>query len=75
MGFSLSDESKNITYFPTLLHRTETNNIKKERITRVLESARVVAHYGWIPFVLYLGWVQTPNRPPLLALLSPLPSV
>jgi import receptor subunit TOM7 len=47
----------------------------RERIVKVLDSARVIAHYGWIPFVLYLGWVQTPNRPPLLALLSPLPSV
>lgn len=46
----------------------------KERITKVLEYSKVVAHYGYIPFVLYLGWSATPNKPSLFNLLSPFPS-
>ncbi|CCC71178.1 hypothetical protein NCAS_0G02910 [Naumovozyma castellii] len=47
----------------------------KERISKILDLTHNVAHYGWIPFVLYLGWAHTPNRPNLFNLLSPLPSV
>ncbi|CCF60155.1 hypothetical protein KAFR_0J00870 [Kazachstania africana CBS 2517] len=47
----------------------------KERFNRIFNLAHTAAHYGWIPFVLYLGWAQTPNKPNLLNLLSPLPSV
>ncbi|ODV95999.1 hypothetical protein PACTADRAFT_49421 [Pachysolen tannophilus NRRL Y-2460] len=47
----------------------------KERIVKILDLTKTVAHYGWIPFVLYLGWKATPNRPHVVALLSPLPSV
>lgn len=47
----------------------------KERTTKLLNLTHTVAHYGWLPFILYLGWSQTENRPNLLNLLSPLPSV
>ncbi|CCE78162.1 Piso0_000778 [Millerozyma farinosa CBS 7064] len=46
----------------------------KERIAKVLDYSKTIAHYGFIPFVLYLGWSSTPNKPSLFNLLSPLPS-
>ena len=46
----------------------------KERIIKLLDYSKTVAHYGFIPFVLYLGWSATPNKPPILNLLSPFPS-
>ncbi|KAL6663813.1 translocase of the outer mitochondrial membrane [Candidozyma auris] len=42
----------------------------KETINKVLDYSRTVAHYGFIPFILYLGWQGTPNKPNLLNLLK-----
>ncbi|CDK25472.1 unnamed protein product [Kuraishia capsulata CBS 1993] len=47
----------------------------KERIVKVLDTSKVIAHYGWIPFILYLGWSSTAERPSVFNLLSPLPSL
>ncbi|EEQ46986.1 conserved hypothetical protein [Candida albicans WO-1] len=46
----------------------------KERIIKLLDYSKTVAHYGFIPFVSYLGWSATPNKPSILNLLSPFPS-
>lgn len=46
----------------------------KERIVKLLDYSKTIAHYGFIPFVLYLGWTATPNRPSLFNILSPFPS-
>lgn len=46
----------------------------KERINTLLDYSRTVAHYGFIPFILYLGWKASPTRPSLFNLLSPFPS-
>ncbi|CAN6661420.1 mitochondrial import receptor subunit Tom7p [Trichomonascus vanleenenianus] len=46
----------------------------KERISKLLDVGRVTLHYGWIPFILYLGWSSSLPRPGLIKLLSPLPS-
>ncbi|EEQ38741.1 putative vacuolar ATPase assembly integral membrane protein [Clavispora lusitaniae] len=46
----------------------------KERIMKLVDWSRTVAHYGFIPFILYLGWKSTPNKPNLFNLLSPFPS-
>lgn len=46
----------------------------KERITKVLDYSKTVAHYGFIPFILYLGWSSTPERPNLFNLLTPIPA-
>ncbi|CAI5760419.1 unnamed protein product [Candida verbasci] len=46
----------------------------KERILKVLDYSKTIAHYGFIPFVLYLGWSATSNKPSILSLLSPFPS-
>ncbi|CCE62456.1 hypothetical protein TPHA_0C03030 [Tetrapisispora phaffii CBS 4417] len=47
----------------------------KERIAKVWTLTNSAAHYGWIPFILYLGWANTANKPNLFNLLSPLPSI
>ncbi|CCH61425.1 hypothetical protein TBLA_0E03710 [Henningerozyma blattae CBS 6284] len=47
----------------------------KERMNKVWNLAHGITHYGWIPFILYLGWASSPNKPNFLNLLSPLPSV
>ncbi|QNP95446.1 YALIA101S09e01090g1_1 [Yarrowia lipolytica] len=46
----------------------------RERISKVLDLGRVALHYGWIPFVIYVGWAQTLPRPGLVKLLSPFPT-
>ncbi|RLV84995.1 Mitochondrial import receptor subunit [Meyerozyma sp. JA9] len=47
----------------------------KERLVKTLEYSKTIAHYGFIPFVLYLGWSASPNKPSLINLLSPFPTV
>ncbi|KAL6930167.1 translocase of the outer mitochondrial membrane [Hanseniaspora valbyensis] len=46
----------------------------RDKISQIFQFGQKVAHFGWIPFVLYLGWKSTSNRPALLQLLTPLPS-
>ncbi|KAI3406459.1 TOM7 [Candida oxycetoniae] len=46
----------------------------KERIVRLLDYSKTIAHYGFIPLVLYLGWSATSSKPSILNLLSPFPS-
>ncbi|EGV66234.1 hypothetical protein CANTEDRAFT_112779 [Yamadazyma tenuis ATCC 10573] len=46
----------------------------KERISTLLDYSRTISHYGFIPFILYLGWSATPSKPSLFSLLSPFPS-
>ncbi|OBA17904.1 uncharacterized protein OGAPODRAFT_46137 [Ogataea polymorpha] len=46
----------------------------KERLSKILDTTKTIAHYGWIPFIIYLGWQSTSNRPNLINLLSPLPT-
>ncbi|ODV63828.1 Tom7p [Ascoidea rubescens DSM 1968] len=46
----------------------------KERIIKVLGATRTMVHYTWVPFILYLGWKSTSNKPNLISLFSPLPS-
>ncbi|KAF9649362.1 Tom7-domain-containing protein [Thelephora ganbajun] len=44
----------------------------KERIIRVVEFGRVVLHYGWIPFIIYVGYTRSNPQPSLIKLVSPL---
>ncbi|ODV83855.1 hypothetical protein CANARDRAFT_29587 [[Candida] arabinofermentans NRRL YB-2248] len=46
----------------------------KERFGKVIESSKNIAHYAWLPLILYLGWQSTSNKPSLINLLSPLPT-
>ncbi|CAH6722354.1 mitochondrial import receptor subunit Tom7p [[Candida] jaroonii] len=47
----------------------------KERIIKLLDYARTISHYGFIPMILYLGWSSTSNKPNIFNLLSPFPTV
>ncbi|PHH53801.1 Mitochondrial import receptor subunit TOM7 [Ceratocystis fimbriata CBS 114723] len=44
----------------------------KERIGRLIDVSQVVVHYGYIPFILYLGLTRSYPRPSIIRLLSPL---
>ncbi|TFK20362.1 Tom7-domain-containing protein [Coprinopsis marcescibilis] len=44
----------------------------KERITKVIELSRTVIHYGWIPFIIYVGFTRSNPQPSLIKLISPL---
>ncbi|RLV91189.1 Mitochondrial import receptor subunit TOM7 [Spathaspora sp. JA1] len=46
----------------------------KERIIKLLDFSKTIAHFGFIPFVLYLGWSSSSNKPSIFNLLSPFPS-
>ncbi|GMM35296.1 Tom7 protein [Saccharomycopsis crataegensis] len=47
----------------------------KERIVKLLDTSKTIAHYCWIPFVIYLGWKNTDAKPNLINLLSPFPAM
>ncbi|KAF9448224.1 Tom7-domain-containing protein [Macrolepiota fuliginosa MF-IS2] len=38
----------------------------KERITKVVEIGRTVLHYGWIPFIIYVGFTRSNPQPSLI---------
>ncbi|SHO75855.1 Component of the TOM (translocase of outer membrane) complex [Malassezia sympodialis ATCC 42132] len=44
----------------------------KERIVRIIDVAKTVVHYGWVPFVIYVGFMSSSPRPNLFKILSPL---
>ncbi|KAF5322375.1 hypothetical protein D9619_000596 [Psilocybe cf. subviscida] len=44
----------------------------KERINKIVEVGRTVMHYGWIPFIIYVGYTRSNPQPELFKLISPL---
>lgn len=46
----------------------------KERISNLIDVSRVALQYGWIPFIIYVGWSQSIPRPSIVKLLMPLPT-
>ncbi|KAI0353070.1 Tom7-domain-containing protein [Trametes cingulata] len=44
----------------------------KERIIKAVDLARVVVHYAWIPFIIYVGYTRSNPQPSLIKLISPL---
>ncbi|WFD33866.1 hypothetical protein MCUN1_000689 [Malassezia cuniculi] len=44
----------------------------KERIMRAVDVAKTIVHYGWVPFILYVGFMSSSPRPNLFKMLSPL---
>ncbi|KIJ56986.1 hypothetical protein M422DRAFT_238567 [Sphaerobolus stellatus SS14] len=44
----------------------------RERIYKAVELGRTVLHYGWIPFVIYVGYTRSSPQPSLIKLLTPL---
>ncbi|PGH31585.1 hypothetical protein GX50_05623 [[Emmonsia] crescens] len=48
----------------------------KERISKVIGVSRVAIHYGYLPFIIYLGYTYSEPRPQLFKyILSDLPSL
>ncbi|KDN53023.1 Tom7-domain-containing protein [Tilletiaria anomala UBC 951] len=45
---------------------------QKEWIGRCVEAGKGVLHYGWVPFVLYIGYTRSTPQPSLIKLISPL---
>ncbi|KAF9378577.1 hypothetical protein CPB97_009486 [Podila verticillata] len=44
----------------------------KEKILKVTEVVKTVVHYGFIPFVIYLGFTRSDPKPSLIRLILPL---
>ncbi|KAH7103078.1 hypothetical protein BKA62DRAFT_828992 [Auriculariales sp. MPI-PUGE-AT-0066] len=40
----------------------ETN----ERIMKVVEFSRTLLHYGWVPFIIYVGYTRSTPQPSLI---------
>ncbi|KAI6135079.1 TOM7 family-domain-containing protein [Pisolithus thermaeus] len=38
----------------------------KERITKVVDIARTVIHYGWIPLIIYIGYTRSSPQPTVI---------
>ncbi|KIK29218.1 hypothetical protein PISMIDRAFT_90011 [Pisolithus microcarpus 441] len=38
----------------------------KERITKVVDVARTVIHYGWIPLIIYIGYTRSSPQPTVI---------
>lgn len=67
----ISKKPKNFSPMNSITLSDET----KERISTLLDYSRTISHYGFIPFVLYLGWAASPAKPSLFSLLSPFPTL
>ncbi|RKP07382.1 hypothetical protein THASP1DRAFT_30807 [Thamnocephalis sphaerospora] len=44
----------------------------KELIARCFEIAKRVVHFGFVPFILYLGFTRSSPRPSFMRMLNPL---
>ena len=38
----------------------------QERIVRLVDITKTIVHYGWVPFVIYVGFMSSQPRPNLL---------
>lgn len=38
----------------------------RERINRIVAVSHTVVHYGWVPFVLYVGYTRSSPQPSLI---------
>ncbi|KAN0066127.1 hypothetical protein ACQY0O_000221 [Thecaphora frezii] len=45
---------------------------QQERLIKVVDITKTVLHYGWVPFVLYVGFTRSTPQPSLIKLISPL---
>ncbi|RIA91258.1 Tom7-domain-containing protein [Glomus cerebriforme] len=44
----------------------------KEKILKATEIAKTIIHWGFIPFILYLGFSRSNPKPSLIRMISPL---
>ncbi|QRW16354.1 TOM7-domain-containing protein [Rhizoctonia solani] len=49
-----------------------TSEENKELILKTIDLGRTVLHYGWIPFIIYVGYTRSSPQPSLIKLISPL---
>ncbi|CDR36839.1 hypothetical protein NBRC10512_002047 [Rhodotorula toruloides] len=57
---------------PTMLGFVGLSDDNKERISKAIEVAKTIVHYGWIPTILFVAYRASNPRPPLMRLISPL---
>ncbi|KAI0727341.1 Tom7-domain-containing protein [Fomitopsis betulina] len=50
----------------------ETKASDLPSIIKAVEFGRAVVHYGWIPFIIYIGYTRSNPQPSLIKLISPL---
>ena len=43
-----------------------------ERFVRVMDWAKEILHYGWLPLILALGYFRSDPRPSIFRILNPL---
>ncbi|KAG0373128.1 MAG: Tom7-domain-containing protein [Linnemannia gamsii] len=48
------------------------NHETKEVILKVTDVVKTVVHFGFIPFVIYLGFTRSDPKPSLIRLILPL---
>ncbi|KAI7828667.1 Tom7-domain-containing protein [Gamsiella multidivaricata] len=48
------------------------NHETKEAILKATEVVKTVVHFGFIPFVIYLGFTRSDPKPSLIRLILPL---
>ncbi|CAG8763182.1 23023_t:CDS:2 [Dentiscutata erythropus] len=41
----------------------------KEKITKAIEIAKTIVHWGFIPFILYLGFTRSNPKPSLIRMI------
>ncbi|TDL29859.1 Tom7-domain-containing protein [Rickenella mellea] len=44
----------------------------KEKLAKGIDVSRLILHYGWVPFVIYIGYTRSNPQPSLIKLISPL---
>ncbi|EXX69846.1 Tom7-domain-containing protein [Rhizophagus irregularis] len=44
----------------------------KEKILKAIEITKTIVHWGFIPFILYLGFSRSEPKPSLIRMISPL---
>ncbi|KAH8118703.1 Tom7-domain-containing protein [Phellopilus nigrolimitatus] len=44
----------------------------KERLAKTIDIGHTILQYGWIPFIIYVGYTRSNPQPSLIKLLSPL---
>ncbi|KAL5121724.1 mitochondrial FAD carrier protein flx1 [Pleosporales sp. CAS-2024a] len=63
--FTISEESKVRISSSTYHVRPELTDVQ-ERIARIIDVSRVALHYGYLPLILYLGYVRSEPKPSLI---------
>ncbi|KAI8057579.1 TOM7 family-domain-containing protein [Gilbertella persicaria] len=48
------------------------NDSTKDTLYKVADVTKTIIHWGFIPFVIYLGMTRSNPRPSILKLVSPL---